>query len=95
MRNRRMKETINIPAAMTAAASYLNCSNCETMSSGRISVFIGTDDLRVKEAATARCQQLISPEDAEFGLEIIEGAANDSVKDALTDAMLGWLGQRE
>ena len=45
---------------------------------GNVSVFIGTDDLRVKEAAQARCQQLISPEDAEFGLEIIEGAADNS-----------------
>jgi Fe-S cluster assembly protein SufD len=27
--------------------------------------------------------------------EVIEGAANESIKSALTDAMLGWLGQRE
>jgi Fe-S cluster assembly protein SufD len=27
--------------------------------------------------------------------EIIEGAANESIKDALTGTMLGWLGQRE
>jgi Fe-S cluster assembly protein SufD len=27
--------------------------------------------------------------------EVIEGAANESIKGALTDAMLGWLGQRE
>lgn len=30
-----------MPEAMTAAASYLNCSSCATISSGRISVFIG------------------------------------------------------
>jgi len=27
--------------------------------------------------------------------EVIEGAANESIRSALTDAMLGWLGQRE
>ena len=30
-----------MPEAMTAAASYLNCSSWATISSGRISVFIG------------------------------------------------------
>ena len=40
--------------------------------------FIGTDDLAVKDAATKRCHQIIPPEDAEFGIEIIEGAADNS-----------------
>ncbi len=41
IRSSSPKETSSIPEAMTAAASYLNCSNCATISSGRISVFIG------------------------------------------------------
>lgn len=40
--------------------------------------FIGTDDLAVKEAATDCWRKIISPEEAEFGLEIIEGAADNA-----------------
>ena len=39
---------------------------------------VGTDDMAVKDAATALSRKLISPEDAEFGLEIVDGSADNS-----------------
>jgi len=51
---------------MTAAASYLNCSSCATISSGRISVFIGrfpemkiTDPYSPMARAKARVKPVI------------------------------------
>lgn len=40
--------------------------------------FVGTDDLSVKEAAMNLSRKLMSPEDAEFGMEIIDGAADNA-----------------
>ena len=40
--------------------------------------FLGTDDMAVKDAATALSRKLISPEDAEFGLELVDGSADNS-----------------
>ena len=45
---------------------------------GNVWAFVGTDDLQVKEAALKMCRGLISPEAAEFGLETIEGGADNS-----------------
>ena len=39
--------------------------------------FIGTDDLKVKEAAQLLTKKLVNPENADFGLEVIEGAADN------------------
>ena len=36
-----MKDTVSMPAASTAASPYLNCSSLNTMSKGRVSVFMG------------------------------------------------------
>ena len=44
--------------------------------------FIGTDDLKVKEAAQLLTKKLVSPDNADFGLEVIEGAA-DNIEHAL------------
>lgn len=43
---------------------------------------LGTDDLKVKEAAQLLTKKLVDPENADFGLEVIEGAA-DNVEHAL------------
>lgn len=40
--------------------------------------FVGTDDMAVKDAATALSRKLMPAEDAEFGLEIVEGGADNS-----------------
>lgn len=40
--------------------------------------FVGTDDLAVKDAATALSRKLMSPEDAEFGMEIVDGSADNA-----------------
>ena len=44
--------------------------------------FIGTDDLKVKEAAQLLTKKLVSPDNADFGMEVIEGAA-DNIEHAL------------
>jgi DNA polymerase-3 subunit delta len=40
--------------------------------------FLGTDDLRVKEAALAKSREITPPEAGEFGIEIIEGGADNA-----------------
>jgi len=40
--------------------------------------WVGTDDLRVKEAALAKARELTPPEAGEFGLEVIEGGADNA-----------------
>ena len=40
--------------------------------------FVGTDDMAVKDAAAALSRKLIPPEAAEFGLEIVDGSADNS-----------------
>ena len=40
--------------------------------------WVGTDDLRVKEAALKKARDLTPPEAGEFGLEIIEGGADNA-----------------
>ena len=42
--------------------------------------WVGTDDLRVKEAASKKARELTPPEAGEFGLEIIEGGAWGSIE---------------
>lgn len=39
--------------------------------------FIGTDDLKVKEAAQLLSRKLVSADNVDFGLEVIEGAADN------------------
>ncbi|MDB6131874.1 MAG: polymerase subunit delta [Verrucomicrobiales bacterium] len=50
----------------------------KTAAAGNIHAFVGTDDLSVKEAATALSRRLMPPEEAEFGLETVEGGADNS-----------------
>ncbi|MES2707289.1 MAG: DNA polymerase III subunit delta [Verrucomicrobiota bacterium] len=50
----------------------------KSTAAGNIWAFVGTDDLAVKEAAATLSRKLMSPEDAEFGMEIIDGAADNS-----------------
>ena len=54
----------------------------KTAAADNIWAFIGTDDLKVKEAAQLLTKKLVSPDNADFGLEVIEGAA-DNVEHAL------------
>ena len=46
-------------------------------SKARIYLFMGTDEAKVKEAAL-KCSQKIAPPDNEFGLEIVNGAADNT-----------------
>ncbi len=39
--------------------------------------FVGTDELQVKEAALALTRELVPPEAGDFGLEVIDGAADN------------------
>lgn len=45
---------------------------------GNVWAYVGTDDLAVKEAAQNLTRKLMPPEEAEFGLEIVEGGADNS-----------------
>ncbi len=48
------------------------------MSAKNIHAFLGNDEARVKEAALALADKLTPPEAGEFGIEIIEGAADNT-----------------
>lgn len=50
----------------------------EASVSSNVWAWVGTDDLRVKEAAAARARELTPPDAGEFGLEIIEGGADNA-----------------
>lgn len=66
-----------MPAKAKTAAVFRK-EKAPAAAAGNIFVFAGTDDLRVKEAARAQCRKLLSPEAAEYGLETIEGAADNA-----------------
>ena len=46
--------------------------------SANVWAYVGTDDLRVKEAALVKARELSPPDAGEFGLEIVEGGADNS-----------------
>jgi DNA polymerase III subunit delta len=50
----------------------------DVSASRNVWAWVGTDDLRVKEAAAAKARELTPPEAGEFGLEIIEGVADNA-----------------
>lgn len=50
----------------------------KSSAAANIWAFVGTDDLSVKEAALNLSRKLMSLEDAEFGMEIIDGAADNA-----------------
>jgi DNA polymerase-3 subunit delta len=60
-----------VPAKKSSAAK-------STAPSSNVWAWVGTDDLRVKEAALAKVRELTPPDAGEFGVEIIEGAADNS-----------------
>ncbi len=59
-----------MPAKKSSAAKSSVSSN--------VWAWVGTDDLQVKEAALAKVRELTPPDAGEFGLEVIEGAADNS-----------------
>ena len=59
-----------MPAKKTTAA--------KSSASANVWAWVGTDDLRVKEAALAKVRELTPPDAGEFGVEVIEGAADNS-----------------
>jgi len=59
-----------VPAKKSPAAKSPAAAN--------VWAWVGTDDLRVKEAALAKVRELTPPDAGEFGVEIIEGAADNS-----------------
>jgi DNA polymerase-3 subunit delta len=61
-----------VPAKKAAAKSK------EPAAALNVWAFVGSDDLRVKEAALKKARDLTPPEAGEFGLEIVEGAADNS-----------------
>ena len=60
-----------MPAKKTAKAK-------EASVSAGVWAYLGTDDLRVKEAALAKTREITPPEAGEFGIEIIEGGADNA-----------------
>ncbi|HEX2749856.1 MAG TPA: DNA polymerase III subunit delta [Verrucomicrobiales bacterium] len=50
----------------------------EASVSAGVWAYLGTDDLRVKEAALAKTREITPPEAGEFGIEIIEGGADNA-----------------
>ena len=50
----------------------------KSSASANVWAWVGTDDLRVKEAALAKVRELTPPDAGEFGVETIEGAADNS-----------------
>ena len=62
-----------MPAKKTAAKKEKPAAG-----NNNVWAFVGTDDMAVKDAATALSRKLISPEDAEFGLELVDGSADNS-----------------
>ncbi len=60
-----------MPAKKTAKSK-------ESAVSSNVWAWVGTDDLRVKEAALNKTRELTPPEAGEFGLEIIEGGADNA-----------------
>ena len=46
--------------------------------SANVWAWVGTDDLRVKEAAAAKVREMTPPDAGEFGVEIIEGSADNA-----------------
>lgn len=58
-----------MPAKKTAA---------KPSASANLWAWVGTDDLRVKEAALQKVRELTPPDAGEFGVEIIEGAADNA-----------------
>lgn len=61
------------PVPFKKAAS----SKTSTVSS-QVWAYVGTDDLRVKEAALGKARELTPPDAGDFGLETIEGGADNS-----------------
>jgi DNA polymerase-3 subunit delta len=59
-----------VPAKKSTAAKSAAAAN--------VWAWVGTDDLQVKEAALAKVRELTPPDAGEFGVEIVEGAADNS-----------------
>lgn len=64
--------------AKTTAAKPAAAKKEKSQAADNIWAFVGTDDLAVKDAAAALSRKLMSPEDAEFGMEIVDGAADNA-----------------
>lgn len=50
----------------------------EAVVSANVWAYLGTDDLRVKEAAGAKVREITPPDAGEFGIEIVEGGADNA-----------------
>lgn len=66
-----------VPAKAKTAAAKKEKTEKSTAAKN-LWAFVGTDDLAVKDAATALSRKLMSPEDAEFGMEIVDGSADNA-----------------
>lgn len=58
--------------------------------SDRILGFVGSDEARLKEAALEKFRQLVPPEEADFGAEVVDGAADNA--DAAVTAIRSAIG---
>jgi len=53
-------------------------TSVKSSASANLWAWVGTDDLRVKEAALQKVRELTPPDAGEFGVEIIEGSADNA-----------------
>jgi DNA polymerase-3 subunit delta len=69
MRSSSLTPTFIFPAIMPAKAKSATSTN--------VWAIVGTDELKVKEAALQLTRQLVPPEAGDFGLEVVDGAADN------------------
>lgn len=65
-------------ASLAAVPAKKAAKSKEAAPASNVWAYVGTDDLRVKEAASAKVREITPPDAGEFGVEIIEGTADNA-----------------